>query len=425
MFRAGFSPGLTPEVRTPPRTDSGVRLEQTEEAAIVPVPGESLRVEMVASEGSVVAEGAPVARLRNAPGVIFTAPMPARVARVELRSGRRLSEIVLFLEAGGDVVAEDDAAASSGSAQALASLMRRSGFWRRLRSRPFGRMPVPDGVPAAIFVMAVDTRPNAPDPELALSGLEDDFARGLNALSQMTDGPVFVCHSAGSSLVQTLPEGGDIREISTAPHHPHGLAGIQIHRNFPARSGVAVWDVHAEDVAHLGILLATGRLPQTRTVSVSGPALTETRMVRCQIGADLRGLSYGVVQPGPHRLVSGSALDGHSARWLLPLDRQVTVLPAEGRAADPHWFLAALTRWSLPRPVIPTAALDNAAGAAFPVMPMVRALSVGDDETAVRLGALSLVEEDLALVDYVTGGQPHVGRLLRAMLDRAETELVG
>ena len=52
-----------------------------------------------------------------------------------------------------------------------------------------------------------------------------------------------------------------------------------------------------------------------------------------------------------------------------------------------------------------------------------RALSSGDDETAIRLGVLSLLEEDVALADYVTGGEAHLAGLLRGMLDRIRTEL--
>jgi Na+-transporting NADH:ubiquinone oxidoreductase subunit A len=103
----------------------------------------------------------------------------------------------------------------------------------------------------------------------------------------------------------------------------------------------------------------------------------------------------------------------------------VTVLPEAAPVKPPHWFLSALTSSARPRPVIPTAALDQSGGGALPVMALLRALSVGDDETAVALGALSLVEEDLALLDYVVGGTPPPGALLRACLDRVAAEAGG
>ena len=121
--------------------------------------------------------------------------------------------------------------------------------------------------------------------------------------------------------------------------------------------------------------------------------------------------------------MSGSALEGHEAHWLAPRHRQVTVLPREPQSLRQHWLLAALTRSAGPKPIIPTSALDQAFGRVLPAASFVRALSAGDDETAMKLGVLSLLEEDVALADYVLGGDAHLAQLLRGMLDRIEVEL--
>lgn len=73
-------------------------------------------------------------------------------------------------------------------------------------------------------------------------------------------------------------------------------------------------------------------------------------------------------------------------------------------------------------PAIPTAALTQSLGAALPATAFIRALSAGDDETAIRLGALSLLEEDVALSDYVLSEAGQLMARLRAMLDRIATE---
>jgi Na+-transporting NADH:ubiquinone oxidoreductase subunit A len=49
---------------------------------------------------------------------------------------------------------------------------------------------------------------------------------------------------------------------------------------------------------------------------------------------------------------------------------------------------------------------------------LLRALVIGDDETAVALGALELDEEDLALAELVCPSKGAYGGLLRACLDR-------
>lgn len=420
MLRARGA-GLVLPMETPPYASDAPVVMLTEEAAMVAPRGCDLRLDLEVAEDEVVAEGAPLARLRHASGICLVAPMAARVARIRLMPGRRLGEIVLFREAGGDAVRHETRAAGE-SVDALAALLQRAGFWPRLRRRPYGTVPGPAERPAAIVVMGRDTRPFAPDPRHEIAGREDALLRGLSALTQLTEGPVFLCHDPARPLLTGGDAGPRVTVMPVGPRHPQGLAGIRVHALCPASDARPVWDLHAGDVADLGTLLETGALPQTRVVTVAGPALTESRLLRCQIGADTRGLSYGAARPGPHTVLAGSPLDGAPAHWLGPRDRQVSVLPEPSKPARPHWFLSALTRSSRPRPLIPTAALSQAAGGAFPAMAMLRALSAGDDETAMKLGAQSLLEEDLALVDYVVGGAPRATDLLRAFLDRARAE---
>ncbi|MHA6326820.1 Na(+)-translocating NADH-quinone reductase subunit A [Roseivivax sp. CAU 1753] len=388
---------------------------------MVAPPGCDLRLDLEVAEDDLVAEGAPVARLRHAPDIRLVAPMAARVARIRLAPGHRLGEIVLFREAGGDTVRHETQAAGTAQ-EALVRLMQHAGFWPRLRRRPYGGMPAAAERPGAIIVMACDTRPFAPDPRHDVADRPEALGRGLAALALLTDGPVFLCQDAARPLMRPEDTGPRVTHVPVGRYHPQGLAGIRLHDLCPATDARPVWDLHAGDVADLGVLLDTGALPQTLVVSVAGPALTGSRLLRCQIGADIRGLSYGATRPGPHVVLAGSPLEGRRVQWLRPRDRQVTVLPETPKAAPPHWFLSALTRSSRPRPIIPTAALSQATGGAFPAMAMLRALSTGDDETATRLGALSLVEEDLALVDYIVGGAPRASDLLRGFLDRARAE---
>ena len=352
--------------------------------------------------------------------------MAARVAKIGLNAGRRLSRVVFYAESDAGRHSFDTKAANSLDAPAaVRASLQESGLWSVFRSRPFGREPVPAEVPTAIFVMAIDTRPGAPEPRLALSGREEEFARGLRALLTLGNGPVYVCQPRGKTLFDASGLGDRVRVIKSGGQHPWGLPGFQIHRNHPADTGKPVWDVHAEDVAGIGAFLETGLVPETRLISVTGSALREQRYVYCQPGADLRGLSHGLVKPGRHSILSGSALDGQEARWLAPRQRQATILSGESGQHRRHWFLSALQGASRPLPIIPTAALDQAMGGSLPAAALLRALSAGDAETAVKLGALSFLAEDMALVDYVTGADPRFSDVLTTLLDRIAEEELG
>lgn len=376
---------------------------------------------MLVAPGDRVAQGAPVLRSRRHPQFTLVAPVAGDVAAIDLGPGRRLSQVLFFhvAEAGRHV--HDVAAAREGGDKvATRAALLAGGLWPLFRSRPFGGIPLPDEEPAAIFVMAADTRPDAPAAGLALHGREEDFSRGLRALAGLTSGPVIVCHDGGIGDIDITGDG--VKPVKIDAVHPHGLAGFQIAARFPAAIGRTIWDIHAEDVAGLGAFLATGLVPPTRLVSVSGTALREKRLVRCQLGADLRALTFDIVRPGPHRLLSGSSLDGMEGRWLSQWHRQATAIGGGPPQGPTHWFSTALRRSSRPLPVIPTAALDQAFGGILPAAPLVRAIAANDAETAVRLGALSLIEEDVALADYLTAASPRLTTMLRAMLDHVRAE---
>lgn len=419
MFQLAFGTGLSPEIASP-TDNSEIADVVTEEAAVQTPIGRSLRVTPLVKEGDTVAQGSAVACLRHAPDICFVAPIAGQVASISLMPGRKLSEIVIYREVGGEAERHDPDQA--GTVAGLRRLMQGAGIWPWLRRRPYGGMPALNERPAAIFVMAADSRPLAPDPRRALEGREEDFARGLCALERLTDGPVLVCQQPGPPLIGQGVGEGRIRIALRGPRHPQASAGICIHQLYPAGLDMPVWDIHAEDTAAFGALLRTGELPMTRLARIAGPALREARTVRTHPGADLRQLTQRIVAPGPHELMSGSPLDGHVANWLAPRHRQVTVLPRRAASSRPHWLGAALTRSAAAMPAIPTAALTQSLGAALPATAFIRALSAGDDETAIRLGALSLLEEDVALSDYVLSEAGQLMARLRAMLDRIATE---
>jgi Na+-transporting NADH:ubiquinone oxidoreductase subunit A len=366
-----------------------------------------------------VARGQAVAAVQDAPGIQLVAPISGTVAHARLQPGKKLSEIVLFAE--GDAIAEHDTTPASEVA-GLRLLMMASGFWPRLRRRPFGGMPAEGEVPAAIVVTGSDTRPGAASARRALTGRTSALRRGLAALTGLTEGDVFFC-----TTEPDMPDGGVDAPVHVIRHgnlHPQGAAGILCHSLCPAGVDHPVWDIHAEDVADLGDLLETGVLPQMRLIRISGAGLLRGQSLRTHPGADLRQLTRRLAAPGPTETFSGGMLDGHRASWLGVNDRQVAVVPAQSRMPARHWLVEALLHAPRPVPIIPTAALTQALGAALPAAPLVRALGAGDEEGAQRLGLLSLLEEDLALADYVLGEKGQVMAQLRSLLDRIRKENV-
>lgn len=417
------SRGLSVPISTPHPLPTAPEQHITVEAGLSLGPQMQIRAEPLVEVGSTVMQGEPILRDRRRPECVVTAPMSGRVIELEIGAGRRLASLVV---ASGDRLdahafdarpAGDELSGDSG-ADALRALLQQAGLWMRFRSRPFGRVPAAAARPAGIFVMGADTRPLAADPRLVLDEGSAQWLRlGLRALARLCEGSIHLCQDHGAELVSDM---AGVTTTRVGPLHPSGLAGLQIYRHHPARPDRHVWDIGLEDVVAIGQLLATGNLPATRLVSVAGPGMRETRLVRCQPGADLREICYKHSKPGQTVILSGSVLDGAPSRWLGYYDRQATVLDRTDTRPQRHWLEAALRRASRPEPVIATAAVEQALGGMMAGMALLRALSVGDDEAAVDLGALSLLEEDVALVDYVTAAAPRFSDLLRAALDRIE-----
>jgi Na+-transporting NADH:ubiquinone oxidoreductase subunit A len=71
---------------------------------------------------------------------------------------------------------------------------------------------------------------------------------------------------------------------------------------------------------------------------------------------------------------------------------------------------------------MPTGDLERVAPPGILPVPLLRALLVGDVERARALGALELVEEDLALLSYVCPSKSDYGSLLRDVLDQLHRE---
>jgi hypothetical protein len=187
----------------------------TDQSALFAGPEDDLRVDALVAEGDRVAQGQPVLRSRRHPELVEVAPVAGTIASVDIAPGRRLSSIVFFYEsdAGRHVHAE---AALSNDPASVRQALQGGGLWSLLRSRPFGRVPKPAEKPAAIFVMAADSRPHAPSPALAIEGREEELSRGLAALALLTDGPIYLCHDSHVPPIGPVCENGCDKKRSSA-----------------------------------------------------------------------------------------------------------------------------------------------------------------------------------------------------------------
>ncbi len=405
---------------------------------------------MLVREGDRVKKGQIIFSDKKTEGVHYTAPAGGTIAAVNRGNKRVLLSVVI------DVAAEEEeetfASCDSGS---LASLTREtvqeqlvsSGQWTCLRTRPFGKVPRPGSVPNSIFVSIMDTNPLAADPDVIVSEQLDSFRDGLKVLTHLTDGPVWVCRGNNSRL-PAFSE-GQVREETFAGVHPAGNASTHVHFLDPVGAAKTVWAVGYQDVIAIGKLFTTGKLYTDRVIALGGPQVTQPGLLRTRIGASTDDIVAGQMKPGDNRVISGSVFSGHKAHgptaYLSRLANQISVL-LEGRERKLFGYLSpGFDRHSVANIYVSrllggkklnfTTTTNGSERAMVPigsyeeVMPLdilptqlLRALVVGDTDAAQRLGALELVEEDLALCTYVCVGKYEYGPILRDNLTRIELE---
>lgn len=400
---------------------------------------------MLVQEGDQVKLGQPLFADKKNDGVQFTAPGSGKVIEINRGERRVFQSVVIELDGKDTAVkfkSHTDLAALT--RDAVVEELVESGLWTAIRRRPYEKIPAINAVPHSIFVNAMDTNPLAGDQALAIARQPEAFVDGISVISKLTEGTVFVCRDpqaafdAGSAQVETF-----------SGKHPAGLVGTHIHHLDPVGEGKEVWHVSAQDVIAIGRLFKDGVLSTERVVSLAGPSVKSPRLVVTRVGASLDELTAGELVDGSHRVVSGSILGGRTASgvfgYLGRYHQQVSVLEEGTHRVPFGWLSPGTNKHSVmgiylsklmpgklldyttntngsPRAMVPVGAYEKVMPLDILPTQLLRSLIVGDTDMAVKLGALELAEEDLALCTYVCPGKYEYGPILRDNLTTIELE---
>jgi Na+-transporting NADH:ubiquinone oxidoreductase subunit A len=292
----------------------------------------------------------------------------------------------------------------------------------------------------------MDTNPLAADPAVVIAARSDDFINGLNVLSTLTDGKVFLSKAPGANI-DTGNAKVDTHEF--AGPHPAGLVGTHIHLLDPVGPSKTVWHINYQDVMAIGALFTTGELDTARVVSVAGPAAKQPRLVKTLVGASLEELTANELNTDSVRIISGSVLHGTKAEGphaflgryhlqvsLIKEDREKKFFGWITPGSDKHSVTRAYLGHLNPKRLFDMTSTTNGSDRSMVpignyerIMPLdiiptllLRDIISGDTDGAQALGALELDEEDLALCTYVCPGKYNYGPILRDCLTKIELE---
>ncbi|MBQ8957900.1 MAG: NADH:ubiquinone reductase (Na(+)-transporting) subunit A [Bacteroidales bacterium] len=370
----------------------------TKTYAIKPTDFVGLTPRLIVEEGQAVRLGDALFCDKQDERIRFTSPVDGRVKAIVRGEKRKLLEVVVEADCksagstGSDYKSSPTAEKLPETADEIKSAMLQCGLWPMLRQRPFGTIAHPDNKPKAIFVSAFDSAPLAPDYDFLLQGRENWFAKGLEALTKLTDGKVHVCFRPGQRLASldcfVVPPRNDAKRVKQSPEranrteagdfnprsqmeihhingpHPAGNIGTQIAHIDPINKGEVVWTMNAQDVAVLGELVGTGVYRPEKVVTVAGPQAKNPHYYRIIQGACVESLLAGQFPNADYpkmetetpekgyRVISGNILSGTQIAadgFVGAYDSLISLLP-EGNYYDfMGWLMPGFKKFSFSR----------------------------------------------------------------------------
>lgn len=392
---------------------------------------------VVVKEGDEVKIGTVLFHDKANADVKFVSPASGRVKSINRGEQRRVLEVIVESD-GKDSYLDFGATTPSGmNRDSIIERLLQAGAWPYLRQRPYNVIANPADNPKAIFISAFDSSPLAPDMDFVLAGNENALKVGIEVLKKLSPNVhIGISRDATSAAFKAL-DGVKLHTFSGP--HPAGNVGVQIHHVSPINKGEKVWVIQPQEVVSIGNLFSTGLHDFSRVVAVTGSEVKSPAYYNFRLGGSIQTLPTGIGNPTGLRYISGNVLTGHqisSNGFLGFYHSQLTVIPEGNEYEFLGWALPGFSKFSVSRSYFSWLQKSNlyklnanmhggeraivAAGQYDKVMPMdilveflIKAILAEDVDKMEQLGIYELVEEDLALCEFVDISKLELQSILR------------
>jgi Na+-transporting NADH:ubiquinone oxidoreductase subunit A len=406
------------------------------------------RPKLLVEVGDNVKAGTPLLFDKQYPEVLYCAPVSGEIVDVVRGEKRRILEIRILADKSLEFVSFEKYAPadlkSLDKAKAKDQMLK-SGVWPNIIQRPYGLVANPEDTPKAIFISGFDSHPLAPDYDLLFKGDESYFQAGLDILSRFTDGKVHLNLrlETASSIVLSKAEGVEVNKFSGP--HPSGNVGVQIHHIDPINKGDVAWTVTPFGVIQIGKLFLEGKFDSSRVIALTGSEVKQPQYYKVNQGVQIKDIIDGKLSGEHVRVISGNVLTGEKVSeegYLGFYHHQVTVIPEGDEMEFLGWILPGANKHSfhrafgllsflMPKKEFRVDTNMNGQHRAFvqsgvfeKVTPMdiypthlLKSIMAEDYDGMEQLGIYEVVEEDLALCEYVDVSKHNVQEILREGLD--------
>lgn len=397
------------------------------------------RPKVLVNEGDTVKAGTPILIDKALDQVIYAAPVSGEIVEVKRGEKRKLLEIKIL--ADSTVSHENFGKIDlNQSREEIAAKLASSGVWPNIIQRPYGIVANPQDTPKAIFVSGFDTNPLAPDYGFTLQGEEKYFQAGIDALAKLTSGKVHL-NVDGSKPVPAVYSGVKNAQVNQfSGPHPAGNVGVQIHHLDPINKGDLAWTVSPFGVVQIGKAVLEGVYDASKLIALTGSELTKTGYVKTYVGANVSTFVKGNLNSGNVRVISGNVLTGEKINldgYLGFYHNQITVIPEGDYEEFLGWLKPSTSKLSFHKAIGMLSFLNkgefkvdtNTHGEERPfvvsgvfekVLPMdilptylFKAIHAEDFDEMEALGLYELVEEDVALCEFVDPSKNELQELVR------------
>lgn len=398
---------------------------------------------LLVHEGDKVKAGTPLLFDRKSEEVLYSSPVSGEVIEINRGEKRKLLSVKILADKTIEYVEfpkYSDAEISNLSREDILSNLLKSGSWINIIQRPFGIVADPQDTPKSIFISTFDTHPLAPDTAFLLKGQEQNFQIGINILKKLTSGIVHLGVNANAQASSFFTNVKDVQINKISGPHPAGNVGVHIHHIDPINKGDVVWTVSPWGVAHIGKLFSEGKYDASKVIALVGSEVKNPQYYEVISGTSISKLVEQNLKSDNVRFISGNVLTGERIEkdgYLGHYHNMVTVIP-KGNYYEMLGWIKPTTRLSFHRAfgllsflnpkkeyVLDTNTRGEErafvmTGAFERVLPMdiypthlLKAILAQDYDDMEALGIYEVIEEDLALCEFIDVSKHDVQAILR------------
>ena len=416
--------------------------------AVKPTDFRGMVPRLLVKEGDSVKAGTPLFADKKNPAVVFCSPVSGTVDAIVRGEKRKLLEVRVKADGKNEAEAFSVPKISSLGKAEMTEVLLKCGVWPCLKQRPFGVIADPEATPKAIFISGMNTAPLGADPEFAL---KDDFAAiqaGVEALGKLTTGGVHLSLPAKGLSANPLHKLTGVVFHAFEGPHPAGNVGVQINHISPINKGEVVWTVSLPLVAAIGRFFLKGVYDVHRTIAVAGPAVKNPSYVEVPAGVCMKDLA-AYFEGEEVRIVSGDVLSGEAVGpdgFLGFYHDQVSALkegnyyemfgwinPFRAKKFSVSRAYPAFLRHKKydmdtnenggERPFL----MNDVYGKVLPMdiypLYLFKACLAGDLDKMEQLGMYEVIEEDVALCEYVCPSKVEIQNIVRQGIELMMKEM--